>query len=359
MITERVSIFSASLKPGEAFFLNNYADLFYLTGYCGDAGFGIALEDEIVLFVDFRFVEQAKAETSCQVIDYKNQTLISVTDFLRKKKINKLFFDINKIYYGSYLEWQEHLAGSDIKFIAHEDAILQLRAVKDMEEIKSIERAAKIADKGYYYLKSVIEKGMTEKELARKLDYFMLEQGAEKLAFPTILAFGEHAALPHAVPSERALQENDFIIADFGCQVNGYCSDMTRTFYLGEADTKAKYYYNLVLEAQQAALAIIKAGAICKEVDEAARFVFAQQELAEFFGHGLGHGVGIEVHEEPKLNSSSNTALKENMVVTVEPGIYLPGKLGIRIEDLVVVTKQGYRILSNAPKDDWEIVLIN
>ncbi|MEI7883967.1 MAG: aminopeptidase P family protein [Clostridia bacterium] len=358
MNKRRISSFTALLKTGEAFLLNNYSHLFYLTGYEGDAGFGIALDDKLTLFVDFRFVEQAKDETKCQVIDYKNQILTSVTKFLHQKKVSKLFFDVSMVSYGSYLEWQKYLASSNIEFLPGEDGILQLRAVKDSEELVNIERAAIIADKGYFYLKSIIKAGITEKELARRLDGFMLEQGAEKLAFPTILAFGGHGALPHAVPSGRVLKENEFIIADFGCQVQGYCSDMTRTLYLGEADIEAKYYYDTVMEAQQAALAIIKAGAICKDVDNASRSVIAKQGLAEFFGHGLGHGVGVEVHEEPKLNSTSDTVLMEQMVVTVEPGIYLPEKFGIRIEDLVVVTKQGYRSLSEAPKDEWEIKVV-
>ncbi|MGP1406292.1 M24 family metallopeptidase, partial [Filifactor alocis] len=230
-----------------------------------------------------------------------------------------------------------------------------LRAVKDEEEIDNLRQAAAIADKGFLHVLDIVKPGMTEKELALELEFFMRKQGASGLSFTTIVASGIRSSMPHGVASDKVIEKNDMLTLDFGCMYNGYCSDMTRTFVVGTADERQKELYNIVLETQLKVLEAIKPGARCKEIDALSREIIGGYGYGEFYGHGLGHGVGLEIHELPVLNGTSEFVLEENMVVTDEPGIYLPDFGGVRIEDTVLVTKDGYDLISRSTKEFIEI----
>lgn len=225
------------------------------------------------------------------------------------------------------------------------------KTVKTPEELLIIAKAEAIGDKTFEHLLDYIRVGMTELEIADEVERTMRSLGAEDLSFPTIAVSGVNSNQPHGEPSDRKIQEGDFLTLDIGCVYRGYCSDMTRTVAIGYATDEMKKIYDIVLEAQLAGLEMVKAGVKCFDVDKASRDVIEEAGYGEFYIHGTGHGVGTEVHEPPTLNARSSEVLKENQAVTVEPGIYLPDKFGVRIEDLVIVTEFGYANLTHSPKE--------
>lgn len=225
------------------------------------------------------------------------------------------------------------------------------KTVKTPEELLIIAKAEAIGDKTFEHLLDYIKVGMTELEIADEVERTMRFLGAEGLSFPTIVVSGVNSNQPHGEPSDRKIQEGDFLTLDIGCVYRGYCSDMTRTVAIGYATDEMKKIYDIVLKAQLAGLEMVKAGVKCFDVDKASRDVIEEAGYGEFYIHGTGHGVGTEVHEPPTLNARSSEVLKENQAVTVEPGIYLPDKFGVRIEDLVIVTEFGYANLTHSPKE--------
>ncbi len=224
------------------------------------------------------------------------------------------------------------------------------KTVKTPEELLIIAKAEAIGDKTFEHLLDYIKVGMTELEIADEVERTMRSLGAEGLSFPTIAVSGVNSNQPHGEPSDRKIREGDFLTLDIGCVYRGYCSDMTRTVAIGYATDEMKKIYDIVLKAQLAGLEMVKAGVKCFDVDKASRDVIEEAGYGEFYIHGIGHGVGTEVHEPPTLNARSSEVLKENQAVTVEPGIYLPDKFGVRIEDLVIVTEFGYANLTHSPK---------
>lgn len=237
----------------------------------------------------------------------------------------------------------------------------RLRWIKSAQEIREIEQAEHIGDLAFAKIVQKLEdiygsgQTMTEKQIAAWIEFYMKEQGAEATSFDTIAASGVHSSMPHAIPTDRVPEDGDFLTMDFGCKVNGYCSDMTRTVVIGHASIEQKNIYDIVLRAQEAALAAIRPGIMGCEVDEAARKVISAAGYGHCFGHGLGHSVGLMIHEMPCFSPKDETVLEPGMVITVEPGIYIEGAYGVRIEDLVVVTEDGCRNLTHTPKDWKEI----
>lgn len=229
--------------------------------------------------------------------------------------------------------------------------ITELRAVKTEEELGFIEAAQSVTDKGFEYIQTKIAEGVTEKEIALELEFFMRRNKADGLAFNIIAVSGKNSSLPHGVPTDKPLEKGDFLTLDFGAGYKGYCSDMTRTVALGYVSEEQRLVYETVLKAQKAAIEVIREGAVCCEVDKTARDLIAAAGFGECFGHGLGHSLGIEIHEAPSCNTRDTTPMAAGTVMTVEPGIYIEGKFGVRIEDMVVVTKEGCRNLTKSPKE--------
>lgn len=235
-------------------------------------------------------------------------------------------------------------------FRVESDVINEIRMIKDQEELDKIAKAEAIGDAAFSYILDVIKPGITEEEIALELEFFMKRQGASKLSFDTIVASGTNSSMPHAQVTKRKIQKGDFITMDFGCIYQGYCSDMTRTVAVGNPTEEMKKVYQIVLDANLRAMDGIQEGISCKVIDALAREYINQQGYGAYFGHGLGHGVGLDIHEEPRFSPKCEVITQENMVITDEPGIYLPGQFGVRIEDLVLVKKNGCEKLSHSDK---------
>ncbi|CAN5513589.1 Xaa-Pro peptidase family protein [soil metagenome] len=326
----------------------------YLTGFTGTNGACLVGADERIFFTDFRYTERAAEEVG-EGWDRPGAERDMVPQIAHAMS-GSVGFEDAKVSVRQRSKIGDAVAadGSGADLAPAGDLVERLRAVKDAGELESIEAAAELADDVYRW---AIEQGMvgrTELDVARGAVAHMREHGAEP-SFPPIVAAGPNGALPHAEPGEREIGAGELVVFDMGAELDGYCSDCTRTFATGEIDEGAREVYELVRSAQEAALAAVRPGAGGKEVDAVSREPIDDAGHSEHYGHGLGHGVGLEVHEGPRLSQSSDDELSEGNVVTVEPGVYVPGSLGVRIEDLVVVEADGPRILSGLPKELTEV----
>lgn len=326
--------------------VSTYENRRYTCGFTGSDGFLIITQDKAVLYVDGRYTTQAHLETkNLEIIEYKSKAY----ELLQKYHLGRLAIEDKKLSFSDYKLLKGALP--DVQIDIGSDIFEKFRIIKNATEVENIRKAAEIADMAFSHILDFIEVGMTEKEVALELEYFMRQNGAEGTSFDTIVACSERSALPHAQPTDRKIQYGDMVLMDFGCKYNGYCSDMTRTVAVGAATQEQLKVYNVVLSAQNAALDKIKAGASSSEVDKAARSIIENAGYGDKFTHSLGHGVGLNVHELPTLSPLKDKILKVGNCVTVEPGVYLEGKFGIRIEDLVVVTEDCYINMVNSPKE--------
>ncbi|SHF02212.1 MULTISPECIES: M24 family metallopeptidase [Caloramator] len=321
----------------------------YLSGFTGDDSFLFITKEKAYFITDSRYTEQAQNEVAgFEVLEYKPPIYDFIKMLSDKHNIKRLGVEEDRMSFADYITYKEKLEGVEI--VKLEQTIEKIRMIKDEEEIKLIETAASIADKAFEHILNYIRPGVSEIEVALELEFFMKRMGASALSFPTIVASGNRSSLPHGTASEKIINEGEFVTLDFGCVYKGYCSDMTRTIVVGKANEKQKEIYNTVLEANEAALKAVKPGISCFDLDKIARDIIVERGYGERFGHGLGHGVGREVHELPYVNFRSKFNLETGMVITDEPGIYIPGFGGVRIEELVLVTEDGYRVLSKSPK---------
>ncbi len=322
----------------------------WLSGFNGSSAWLVITAEAAVLTTDFRYEEQAARQAPIYSINiYQGNVLNVLKEVLNGLGVKKLGFEDNHVTYEQYAEYLGKFAPCGLVPLGA--AIQELREVKDPGEIALISRAVAIADETFKYILGFIKPGMAEVEVAAEMEYFMRKQGASGPSFDTILASGERSSMPHGVASTRKIAMGDAVTMDFGALYCDYCSDMTRTVFVGQPTDELKKIYGIVLEAQTSAEAMIKAGLYGREVDTVARDIIAGSGYGENFGHGLGHGVGLEIHEEPRLSLTGNKKLLKNMVVTVEPGIYISGIGGVRIEDMVVVGDDGVTILTKSPKE--------
>jgi Xaa-Pro aminopeptidase len=328
-------------------FVSDLTNVRYLTGFTGTNGACLVGHDERIFFTDFRYTERAEHEVGeeWERPEAERELVPQIAARMR----GRVGFEDAKLSVRQ-LARLEAAVGEDIDFVPAGDLVEQLRAAKDPEEVERIAAAAELTDGVYRWALEQGLAGRTERDLARACEARIRELGAEP-SFPPIVAAGENGALPHAEPGDRQIGAGELVVFDMGSLLDGYCSDCTRTFATGEPGDEAGEVYDLVLAAQLAGLAAIRAGASGKEVDAVPREMIAEAGHGEHFGHGLGHGVGLEVHEAPRLATTSEDELREGNVVTVEPGIYIPGRFGVRIEDLVVLGADGYRNLSGLPKE--------
>jgi Xaa-Pro aminopeptidase len=326
--------------------VTNLVNVRYLSGYTGSNGAAIVGADLRVFFTDFRYVEQA-AE---QVPDFER--LKGERDLLgdiAERLSGRVGFEDGSMTVRSFERLKE-LVDDSAELVPGGNMVEELRAVKDAEELEKIRAAAELADRA---LERVLERGLagrTEREVAIDLEEEMRRLGAEEPSFPSIVAAGSHGALPHAEPRDVAIDRGVLVTVDWGARLDGYCSDCTRTFATGDAGGEAAEVYEVVRRAQERSSEAIRAGANGKEVDAVSREIITEAGHGDHYGHGLGHGVGLEIHEAPRLAPTSTDTLEAGEVVTVEPGIYVPGRLGVRIEDLVTVTDEGCEVFSRLPK---------
>jgi Xaa-Pro aminopeptidase len=334
-------------KELDQFFVSDLMNVRYLTGFTGTNGACLIGSDELVFFTDFRYTERAKTEVSPEWERPEAEREL-VPQIVGRMK-GRVGFEDAKLSVRQ-LARLEAAAGEDVELIPAGDLVEQLRAVKEPEELERIAAAAELSDGVCEWALERGLAGRTERDVARAVEARIRELGAEP-SFPPIVAAAENGALPHAEPGEREIGSGELVVFDWGSLLDGYCSDCTRTFATGDPGDDAREVYEIVLRAQLAALEAVHPAASGKEVDAVAREMISEAGHGDHFGHGLGHGVGLEVHEGPRLSSTSEDDLFEGNVVTVEPGIYLAGRFGVRIEDLVVVTADGYRNLSGLQKD--------
>ena len=341
-------------KEIDGIFVLQSENRYYLSGFDGSTGYLVITPQDTVLATDFRYIEQATAQApSYQIF----KTTGDVPDWLPQLatdlKISRLGFESEHLTFAMYRQLSDILnkTQSQLQLIPVDGLVESLRAIKEPEEIELIAKAAGIADQALAYIGDTIQIGMTEKEVAWEIERFMREHGSQPIPFDVIVASGPNSALPHARPSERKINPGEPIVIDIGAKFSGYASDITRTICLGTPDDTFKKVYDTVLAAQLAAIAIIKEGMNGEEADSLARTVIEEAGYGEAFGHSLGHGVGLAPHEQPRLGPKSTDILCNGIVFTVEPGIYLPGWGGIRIEDLATMEDGKVKIISKARKN--------
>jgi Xaa-Pro aminopeptidase len=329
----------------DCFLVTDLVNVGYLTGFGGTNGACACGAEQRIFFTDFRYTERAEAEVQgWEVVTVRDDWLGGIAAHLS----GKVGFEDHQMAVRTMRRLEQKL-GEGVTLESAAGTVEKLRRVKDEAELAAIAAAAELADEAWRFSLERGLAGRTELDVARAAEARMREQGAEP-SFPTIVAAGPNGALPHAEPGARQIGRGELVVFDMGAKLDGYCSDGTRTFATGEPGEAARLVYETVREAQEAALAAVKAGTKAEDVDTVARELIAAAGHGERFGHGLGHGVGLEVHEEPRVSQRSDDVLAAGEVVTIEPGIYLPGELGVRIEDLVVVSEDGLRNLSTLPK---------
>jgi Xaa-Pro aminopeptidase len=327
----------------------------YLTGFTGSAGMLLLSPAEGWLWVDPRYsVQAAEQAEGVEVIEEKKGILPGVAKWLGKSGQREAAFEAGNLTCAQFDELGEK-SGGNIQFRPAGDLIEELRVVKDRGEIEAIRKAGGLTAEVLAETLPLVRPGIAETELAAEIEYRMRRKGAEGAAFETIVASGPRAALPHARPSSKALQECELVILDLGAIVSGYAADMTRTVHLGQPSRRVQSMYSAVLRAQAGAVREVQDSASAGEIDSAARRILKRHGLSRYFTHSTGHGVGLEIHERPRLGKGESTLLRCGSVVTVEPGVYLKGMGGIRIEDTILVGPQGPEVLTPAPKDDWVI----
>lgn len=321
----------------------------YVTNFTGSAGAALLFSDKAYFITDFRYVEQAKSQTSGYEIVQHNKSLIEeVAKIVNEAKIGKLGFEQDHIVYSTWKKLEQSIEAETVPI---SNMIEELRMVKTEEEIHVIKEAAKIADAAFNHILNYIKPGVAELDIANELEFFMRKNGATSSSFDIIVASGKRSALPHGVASGKLIESGDFVTLDYGALYQGYVSDITRTVAVGNPSRQLKEIYDIVLAAQIQAVDKIKPGMTGREADTIARDYINEKGYGDKFGHSLGHGIGLEVHEGPGLASRSETKLVPGMVVTVEPGIYLPDIGGVRIEDDILITQNGNETLTHAPKE--------
>jgi Xaa-Pro aminopeptidase len=328
-------------------FVSDLTNVRYLTGFTGTNGACLVGPDARIFFTDFRYTERAEQEVGegWERPDAERELLPQIAG----RMSGRVGFEDGKLSVRQHGKLADAVA-QEVELDAAGDVVEELRAVKDEQELARIAAAAELADDAYRWSLEQGLAGRSEREVARAVQARIREQGAEP-SFPPIVAAGPNGSLPHAEPGDREIGRNELVVFDMGAELDGYCSDCTRTFATGEPGEEARVVYELVRDAQAAALGAVRPGVSGRDADAVPRRLIEQGGHGDHFGHGTGHGVGLEVHEGPRLAASSEDELREGNVVTAEPGIYLPGRFGVRIEDLVVVTSGGHRNLSGLSKE--------
>ncbi|MBI2436016.1 MAG: aminopeptidase P family protein [Candidatus Hydrogenedentes bacterium] len=337
-------------RGSAAFFSFSPADNEYLTGFRGTTSAVIIAAREALFLCDFRYIEQAKI----QVKDYEIEQITGtfetrVGERLAALGVGEAVFEPTTLTVYQLETLRKAFEGT----VESDHGIVgRARERKSEEELARLRAASHLAEQAMLDLVAELKPGMQEQEFAAMLEYEFKRRGATGASFPSIVLFGAHSSLPHGVPGTKRLEDGDIVLLDLGCVHQSYCSDLTRTFVFGTIPPAwFEEIYNVTLSAQQAALRAVRPGASCKDVDNVAREMIREAGFGDYFGHGLGHGVGLEIHESPRLNMQSEAVLEAGMVVTVEPGIYLPGRGGVRIEDLVFVTPSGCEVVTQSSKE--------
>jgi Xaa-Pro aminopeptidase len=352
--TRRDALRKLMKKAPSALLVTNFTNVSYLTGFTGDDSYLLVAPGVQVIISDPRYTEQLEEECPDVELHIRSPGTSmndAVAKVLEGAKLLRVGVEADSIT----LSQRDSMGGKlpKVELVATSGLVEELRECKDKQEIEEIKLAARQAERAFDVLRATLRPELTEKQVADDLEHQMRAFGAKGASFPPIIAVGPRAALPHARPTEQLIGSADFVLVDWGATAKQYKSDLTRVLVTGKIPPKLERVYGVVLEAQQKAIAAVRPGIACREVDQVARAIITDAGFGKQFGHGLGHGLGLDIHESPRLNASSDRPLRPGMVVTIEPGIYLPGWGGVRIEDDILVTKTGGELLTDCPKQ-WE-----
>ena len=321
----------------------------YALGFHGE-GLLLVTRDDTHYTTDGRYIEAANEQiqgVNIKLVSNKNGHLTQARAFIEEKGLHNVGFESGIMTVDTHRRYAQELP---CILTPAQSLLDDLRAAKDEDELAIMRRAQDITDEAFKAILDYIKPGMTEQEVAARLVYELLRRGAERVSFDPIVASGPNGSRPHAVPGQRKLEVGDFITMDFGCKVEGYCSDMTRTVALGQPTEEMEKIYNIVLEAQKAGINAARAGVVGSEIDAAARRVITNAGYGEYFSHGFGHSLGVDIHEAPNANSIETAVMPVGAVISAEPGIYIPGKLGVRIEDVLILSENGCEDITHSPK---------
>ncbi len=341
-------------EPNGAALVYSGINRLYFSGFSSSEGVIFISKKGAYLLVDFRYFESAKIEVKDLEVVLFNNLRENLKELVEGTGINKIFLEGNNISFSKAMYFKELFNDLNIESIMDgtlDEFINEMRMIKTPEEIKKIKESQRLTDEAFDYIIKKIRVGMSEKDIALDIEYFIRKNGAQKVAFDFIVLSGKKTSMPHGVPGDNKIQCGDFLTMDIGSVVDGYHSDMTRTVAVKSVDEEKENIYNVVLSAQHAAIEAVKPGIKCKNVDKAARDIIYNKGFKGCFGHSTGHSLGLEIHERPSFSINDNTILSENMVMTIEPGIYIEDKFGVRIEDMVVVNKNGYENITKSPKE--------
>jgi Xaa-Pro aminopeptidase len=339
----------------DALLVSHLPNIRYLCGFTGSAGFLLAEESKSTFFTDVRYDTQAKEEVvGAKVVIVKKSPLIAVAEWIAAQRKRTRGWSLGiEAEHMTVAQRQSFVAAlpSGIRVKSAPDVVEKVRMIKDADELALIRNAVDLGATLFDRAVEVLRQGIKETEVAAEMEYAARQAGAEEMSFPTIIASGARSALPHGRASSATIASGGFVVCDFGVILKGYCSDQTRTVWVGDVSEEARRAYEAVREAQQAAIDAVKPGNTVGDVDAAARKVLRKAGLGRYFTHSTGHGVGLEIHEAPRVASGQTETLKPGMVITIEPGVYFPGKWGVRIEDMVAVTADGCEVLTPTSKD--------
>ena len=336
-------------KELDAFLITSAPGEFYAMGFHGE-GVALITPDKTWYYTDSRYIEAANqtitgAEVAMLPPEKRYRELIG--DLVKETGVSRLGFEDQYMSVADHTTWTGNVQA---EFIPASELITELRQVKDADELAAMKEAQRITDEALLEILNFLKPGLTEREVAARLTYIMACKGAERNSFDPIVACGANGSKPHAVPGPNVIQKGQFVTMDFGCVVNGYCSDMTRTVAMGEPTDEMKFVYDTVLKAQLAGIAAAHGGVIGKDVHETAAKIIADAGYGDYFGHGFGHSLGIEIHESPRFGSKNDKPIPAGALLSAEPGIYLPGKFGVRIEDVILLTEDGCIDITHSPK---------
>ena len=344
------------LLPADgAALIGSVPNRFYVTGFETSDGYVYISHKQAVFLIDFRYVEKAREVVHSCRVQLSTAPMKELAELCAADGVGTLFVENEYVSMSALKTLHEALPGLEIPEDTRlDDTLRDLRSVKNEHELSLIRQAQKLTDDTFTYILGQIAPGRTEREIMLDMEFYMRRLGSEGVSFDFIVVSGKNSSLPHGVPTDKKVERGDFLTMDFGARIDGYCSDMTRTVVVGRADAEMKKLYNTVLRAQTAAIDFVREGVLCCDADKVARDII-DAEYKGCFGHSLGHGVGMYIHEEPRLSSRCTKVLKVGHVVTVEPGIYIPGKYGVRIEDMMQITSSGAIDITKSPKNLIEI----
>lgn len=325
----------------------------YYTGMCSSAGILFATREKAYFLIDFRYIELArKTVQSAEVILQETDGHTQLQELIKKNNVKTIGIESGYLSVEDFIRLRETVSPAELAFDnrVHE-AIIGQRMIKSEEEVAKIALCQDLTDRTFDHILGFIQEGRTEKEIALEMEVFMRKNGATDVSFSTIVVSGKNSSLPHGVPSDKKVEKGDFVTMDFGAAINGYRADMTRTVAVGQVDDEHSRLYDTVLKAQLAALESAAVGKVCSDIDKVARDIIYGAGYEGCFGHGLGHSVGLEIHESPRFSTTCHDIIQPGLIMTVEPGIYLEGKFGCRIEDMIYITDSGIRNLTHSPKE--------